>query len=144
MLKNILKKIKVNKRAFTLVEILLAIALLSIAAISIGSIIINSQNNTSQIFTEAELQQQLSEARDSIQNEILSTNGGIKFWFRRPNEEKWNIAQSIPDDLPYEKLYAFYNFDRIDSELSCKYYLYNPHCIVQKRITHCVCRKNVL
>ena len=73
---------RLNKKAFTLVEILVAIAILAVAAVGIGAVIINTQNNTSKRLTEADLQQQSVEIKESIHNDLLSANLGVNCWIK--------------------------------------------------------------
>jgi type II secretory pathway component PulJ len=115
---------KLNNKAFTLIEILLAISLLAIATIAIGSVIISTQNNASDMFNEAELQQQLAEAQETFHNEILGTTAGVKFWTRDSDTDDFELVYN-DDSGEYEKLVAFYSLDTIDYTLAKIYYKYN-------------------
>ena len=59
-------KRKLNKKAFTLVEIVIAVAILAAASIGIGTIVVGVQNNSQNQFTQGDLQQQLAEVQDSL------------------------------------------------------------------------------
>ena len=91
MLKKIFKR--VDNKAFTIIEILLAVALLAIAAVAIGAVIISTQNNTAQMFSDTELQQQLVEVQENLHNEILGTNAGIKCWAKQPDNGQWVLSK---------------------------------------------------
>ena len=108
MLKKIFKKL--NNKAFTLIEILLAIAVLAIVSVSIGAVIISTQNNTAQMFNEQELQQQLSEAQEIVHNEILSTNAGVKYWTKNDEGSSWQMTFKDSGNEAY-KMVALYNLD---------------------------------
>ena len=73
---------RLNKKAFTLVEILVAVAILAVAVIGIGSVIISTQNNTTKRLTEADLQQQVTEIKENLHNELLSANIGVNCWIK--------------------------------------------------------------
>ena len=122
MLKRFFKK--VNNKAFTLVEILLAIGLLAIATISIGSMIVSTQNNTAKMLNENELQQQLVEAQETFHNEILSTSAGIKYWTRAAKADEWALTFN-DNGTEAEKVIAFYNLDQQDYVLTKTYYWYD-------------------
>lgn len=122
MLKRFFKK--VNNKAFTLIEILLAIGLLAIATISIGSMIVSTQNNTAKMLNENELQQQLVEAQETFHNEILSTSAGIKYWTRAAKADDWTLTFK-DNNTEGEKVIAFYNLDQQDYVLTKTYYWYD-------------------
>ena len=122
MLKRFFKKL--NNKAFTLVEILLAVGLLAIASISIGAIIVSTQNNTAKMLNENELQQQLVEAQETLHNEILSTSVGIKFWTRAAAADEWSLTLK-DNGTEKEKVIAFYNLDQKDYTLTKTYYRYD-------------------
>lgn len=122
MLKRFFKKL--NNKAFTLVEILLAVGLLAIASISIGAIIVSTQNNTAKMLNENELQQQLVEAQETLHNEILSTSVGIKYWTRAAEADEWSLTLK-DNGTEKEKVIAFYNLDQKDYTLTKTYYRYN-------------------
>ena len=114
----------INNKAFTLIEILLALSLLIVATIGIGSVIISTQNNTAHMLSESELQQQLVEIQESLHNEILMTNAGIKYWTRNDAYSQFAIADQ-DFGVEYEQLIAFYMLDSVDYTLTKTYYLYN-------------------
>jgi prepilin-type N-terminal cleavage/methylation domain-containing protein len=115
---------KLNQKAFTLIEIVLAVALLAIVTVAIGSVIISTQNNTTRMFTEAELQQQLVEVQQAVHDEILVTNAGIKYWAKNGKNDDFVLTEK-DTGTEYEKLVAFYSLDSTDYLLSKTYYLYN-------------------
>ena len=114
---------KLNNKAFTLIEILLAVAVLAIATVSIGAIVMSTQNNTAKMFSEAELQQQLVEAQATLHDEVLGTNTGIKYWVREGKDSFWELSDR--DVTAYEKIVAFYNLDIKDYVLTKTYYKWN-------------------
>ena len=122
-MKNKLKKL--NNKAFTLVEILLAISLLAIAIISIGAIIINTQNGTAQMLNDANLQQQLNEIKNTIQDDILSTNADIKYLTKLSGGSFLITNKEDENTNYYEKLLVLYDLNQQNYELTKTYYLYN-------------------
>ena len=122
MLRKIFRKL--NNKAFTLIEILLAVAVLAIVSVSIGAVIISTQNNTAQMFNEQELQQQLKEAQEIVHNEILATNAGIKYWTKSADGSSWQMTMKDGGSEGY-KLVALYNLDTKDYLLTKTYFLYN-------------------
>lgn len=120
MLKKILK---LNRKAFTLVEILLAVGLTAIAAVSIGAIIMSTQNNTTKLFGETELHQQINEVKESVRNDILTTNAGIKFWVKDDNGAY--IHTLVDKNNSSEKILALYNLDQEDYIMTGTYYKYD-------------------
>lgn len=119
---------KLNKKAFTLVEILVAVAILAIAVIGIGSVIISTQNNTTKRLTEADLQQQVTEIKENLHNELLSANLGINCWIKEGDVYEMNGDKAISDDQDRqsnEKIVALYNVDRTDFILETTYYKWN-------------------
>lgn len=122
MLRKHIKKL--NNKAFTLIEILIAVALLAVVTVSIGAVIISTQNNTSRMLSESELQQQLVTTQDAVQNEILATNAGIKYWVKQDPSSVWTTINKDAGG-EYEKLVAFYSLDTSDFVLTKTYYLYN-------------------
>ena len=116
---------RLNKKAFTLVEILVAIAILAVAAVGIGAVIINTQNNTSKRLTEADLQQQSVEIKESIHNDLLSANLGVNCWIKEGDLYKLNGNGKLSaqqDKQSTEKVVALYNVDREDFTLETTYY----------------------
>ena len=114
----------INKKGFTLLEILLAITILAIATIGVGSVILSTQNNTAEMFNEAELQQQLVEAQESLHNELLSTTVGIKYWTKSTAGGSFQKADGDVGG-EFEKLVAFYSIDNVDFNLHKVYFRYN-------------------
>lgn len=115
---------KLNNKAFSLLEILLAVSLLAVVALAIGSIIINTQNNTAQMLNESELQQQSAEAQETLHNEILATNTGIKYWIKK--DDNPNYQPTLKDEgNEQEKIIAFYNTELGNLVLTKTYYKYD-------------------
>ena len=122
MLKKILK---LNKKAFTLVEILLAVALTALASIAIGAIIISTQNNTTKLLGETELHQQITEVKDAVHNDILATNVGIKFWVK--DDDNAYVHTLVDKNNSSEKVLALYNLDQEDYIMTGTYYRYDAN-----------------
>ena len=122
MLKRFFKKL--NNKAFTLIEILLAVGLLAIASVSIGAIIISTQNNTNKMFSESELQQQMVAVQEALHNEILATSEGIGYWSRDTKTSSY-VRKNVGDPDAYEQIIAFYNLDTKDYILNKTYYKWN-------------------
>jgi type II secretory pathway pseudopilin PulG len=125
MFKNWLKNKKINNKGFSLVEIVLAVALLAFASVAIGAVIISTQNNTTHMMSEAEMQQELVEVQEAVHNEVLATNTGIRVW----GSPHWNFSGYIfrPNEslCTYELLIGFYNLDYVDYSVTKKFYRYN-------------------
>lgn len=117
-------KRRLNKKAFTLVEIVIAIAILAAASIGIGAVIIGAQNNTEKQLTQGELQQQLTEVQESLRNDLLTTNAGVKYWVKDDADTYITDkgALSYPDR---DKLFAMYSMDYLDNTLTRKYVKYD-------------------
>ena len=116
---------RLNKKAFTLVEILVAIAILAIAVVGIGSVIISTQNNTTKRLTEADLQQQVTEIKETLHNGLLSANLGVNCWVKEGDVYKMNgdgQMSNEKDNASNEKVVALYNVDRTDFILETTYY----------------------
>ena len=119
---------RLNKKAFTLVEILVAVAILAVAVIGIGSVIISTQNNTTKRLTEADLQQQVTEIKENLHNELLSANLGVNCWIKEGDVYKMNGDGKISDEqdrASKEKVIALYNVDRTDFIFETTYYKWN-------------------
>lgn len=119
---------RLNKKAFTLVEILVAVAILAVAVIGIGSVIISTQNNTTKRLTEADLQQQVTEIKENLHNELLSANIGVNCWIKEGDVYKMNGDGKISDEqdrASKEKVIALYNVDRTDFIFETTYYKWN-------------------
>ena len=112
-----------RKKGFTLIEIVLAIALLLIAMGGIAAVIIGTKNSSEKLFTEGDLQQQLVEVQDSMQDEILATNVGLKYWVKSGDEWVYPNAETEQENVP--KLFAIYNVDYIDYVLKKQYMYYD-------------------
>ena len=116
---------RLNKKAFTLVEILVAIAILAVAVVGIGSVIISTQNNTTKRLTEADLQQQVTEIKETMHNGLLSANLGVNCWIKEGDVYKMNGDGKLSDEkdnISNEKVVALYNVDRTDFILETTYY----------------------
>lgn len=116
---------RINKKGFTLIEIVLAIALLVIALGGIAAIIIGTKNNSEKLFTQGDLQQQLVEMQDTLNNDMLATNTGMKFWVRASSGDSWEMSDGSEDHGEIFKLFAIYNVDYSDYVLKKSYLLYN-------------------
>ena len=119
---------RLNKKAFTLVEILVAIAILAVAVVGIGSVIISTQNNTTKRLTEADLQQQVTEIKETIHNGLLSANLGVNCWIKEGDTYKLNGDGKLSteqDKESKEKILALYNIDREDFIVETTYYKWN-------------------
>ena len=115
---------KLNKKAFTLVEIVLAIAILAAASVGIGAIVVGVQNNSQKQFTQGDLQKQLSDVQDSLRNDLLTTNAGVKYWIQDDTATyvKSDGANKNPDR---NKMVAMYTMDYIDNTLTKTYVKYD-------------------
>lgn len=125
-------KKRLNNKAFTLVEIILAVALLAAASVSIGGIIMSTQNTSNQMLSEQDLQQQLVEMQQTVHNETLQTNAGIKYWVKEQGKDTYSLVLNDGDtstpgqeSLYDEKVIAYYNLNREDYILEKKYYVYD-------------------
>lgn len=118
-----MKKIFKNNKAFTLVEIVIAIAILSLAAIGIGAMIVGARNNSQKQFSESELQQQLVVIQESLRNDILSTNAGVKYW--TDDGSGFATDSGASDSEKKEKLLAMYAVDFLDLTVTKTYIKYN-------------------
>lgn len=117
---------KLNTKAFTLVEVLLAVALLAIAALGVGSVIINTQNTASDRLTESDLQSQMVEVQETLQSEILGATLGIRYCTKSDFNSDFETAYSYEDgNGKYEKLIAFYSVDSETRSIAKKYYRWN-------------------
>ena len=122
---NIFQNTKKNmKKGFTLVEILFAVALTAAATVSIGAILVSTQNNTTKMFTQGELQQQTAEFQETFRNELLQTNFGMRYWVRQDESSPLVETLTHSGDC-YEKIVACYSFDRVDYKLTKTYYKFS-------------------
>lgn len=113
-----------NKKAFTLVEIVVAIGILAAASVGIGAIVVAVQNNSQKQFQQGDLQQQLSDVQESLKNDLLTTNAGVKYWIQDDvgSYVESDGANKNPDR---SKIVAMYNMDYIDNTLTKTYVKYD-------------------
>ena len=123
MLRRLFGK-RADKRGFTLIEILVAIGLLAVVSVAIGSIILSTQNNTSEMLSDVELQQQIVELQERLHNETLKANAGIKMWVKASESAPYVQTETTADG-EYEKIIGFYTFDYAEFQLVKTYYKFN-------------------
>lgn len=123
MLRRLFGK-RADKRGFTLIEILVAIGLLAVVSVAIGSIIFSTQNNTSEMLSDVELQQQIVELQERLHNETLKANAGIKMWVKATEASPY-VQTETTSDGEYEKIIGFYTFDYAQFKLVKTYYKFN-------------------
>ena len=123
MLRRLFGK-RADRRGFTLIEILVAIGLLAVVSVAIGSIIFSTQNNTSEMLSDVELQQQIVELQERLHNETLKTNAGIKMWVKASESAPY-VQTETTSDGEYEKIIGFYTFDYAEFKLVKTYYRFN-------------------
>lgn len=123
MLRRLFGK-RADKRGFTLIEILVAIGLLAVVSVAIGSIIFSTQNNTSEMLSDVELQQQIVELQERLHNETLKTNAGIKMWVKASESAPY-VQTETTSNGEYEKIIGFYTFDYAEFNLVKTYYRFN-------------------
>ena len=113
-----------NKKAFTLVEIVVAIGILAAASVGIGAIVVAVQNNSQKQFQQGDLQQQLSNVQESLKNDLLTTNAGVKYWIQ---DEIGTFVESdgANKNPDRSKIVAMYNMDYIDNTLTKTYVKYD-------------------
>ena len=123
MLRKLFGK-RADKRGFTLIEILVAIGLLAVVSVAIGSIIFSTQNNTSEMLSDVELQQQIVELQERLHNETLKANAGIKMWVKATETAPY-VQTEATSDGQYEKIIGYYTFDYAQFKLVKTYYRFN-------------------
>lgn len=114
---------KINTKAFTLVEIVVAVALLSVSAIGIGAMLVGARNNSEKQLNESELQQQLVEVQESLKSDILATNAGVKYWVK--NASGSYVPTDADTNTHQDKLLAMYTFNYMDSTVVKTYVQYD-------------------
>lgn len=112
-----------NVKGFTLVEIVIAIAILAVVSVGIGSIVIGARNNSEKQMNEGELQQQLVEIQQSLRNDILATNAGVKYWVKESSGYTQNNGSDSADDK--DKLLALYSVDYREKTVTKTYVKYD-------------------
>lgn len=120
-----MKKI-LNKKAFTLVEIVVAIGILAAASVGIGAIVVAVQNNSQKQFTQGDLQQQLSSVQESLKNDLLTTNAGVKYWIQ-DDAGSYVESDGANKNPERNKIVAMYTMDYIDNTLTKTYVKYDAN-----------------
>lgn len=117
-------KKRLNKKAFTLVEIVIAIGILAAASIGIGAIVVGVQNNSQRQFNQGDLQKQLSDVQDSFRNDLLTTNAGVKYWIQ-DDSSAYVESDGANKNPERSKIVALYNMDYLDNTLTKTYVKYD-------------------
>ena len=118
-----MKKGILNKKAFTLIEIVIAIAVLSFSVIGIGAMIVGAKNNAQKQFNENELQQHLTTVQESIRDELMKTNAGVKYWVK--GESGYAASEGVNSEDDKDKLLALYAIDYLDYSVTRTYVKYD-------------------
>ena len=121
-----LKIIKgLNKKGFTLVEILLAIGLTTVASVGVGGMVLSTQENSAKMLSESELQQQVTEVQETFHNDLITTSAGIKYWVKTGSNSYEHSYGTASETDSSEKIIALYNLDQADYLMTKTYYRYN-------------------
>lgn len=118
-----MKKGILNKKAFTLIEIVIAIAVLSFSVIGIGAMIVGAKNNAQKQFNENELQQNLTTVQESIRDDLMKTNAGVKYWVK--GESGYAASEGLDSEDDKDKLLALYAIDYLDYSVTKTYVKYD-------------------
>ena len=125
---------KLNQKGFTLVEIVMAIALVAVALVAIGAMLIGTQNSTGQMLSDSQIHKQSNIVKDALYNEFVTTNSGVKYWVKDHGSDVFvPTVTGSGDEL--EHVVAFYKIDASQSVLYKTYYVYNSQNKTLKRAT---------
>lgn len=117
-------KKRLNKKAFTLIEIVIAVGILAAASIGIGAIVVGVQNNSQKQFSQGDLQKQLADVQDSLKNDLLTTNAGVKYWIQ-DDTSAYLTSDGANKNPDRSKIVAMYAMDYIDNTLTKTYVKYD-------------------